>query len=126
MGRKPDIKSKTDTVTFKPTSIEDMKVSEDFKKLVTQDGVTVHDLMLEAFALLFKVHHWPPGNPQLTLETSLLPLKQFTPHCKCGQIGVHVGVHVSSGRDGVYCKKCFVGVAGRHDRKVWSWKGELP
>jgi hypothetical protein len=67
MARHPEVKSKTKIVTFKPVTVEEEKVADDFKRLCIQDGLSVHDLMLEAFQLVFKVHHWPLGNPQLTL-----------------------------------------------------------
>jgi hypothetical protein len=68
MGRQPDLKSQTKRIVFIPRTIEDEKTSEDFKKLCIQDGIQTYDLILEAIRLVFKVHHWPPGNPQLTLQ----------------------------------------------------------
>ena len=122
MTRNPETKTKTDRLTFVPTSLEDMKKSSDLKRLAIQDGCSIHDLLVESLDLLFRVHHWPPGNPQLTLETSLLPGKQLTPHCGCGRVGVYVGVHVSSGKGRVCCLRCFGEVPLRHDVKVWNWK----
>jgi hypothetical protein len=67
MTRQPDINSQTKTLVFKAKTLEEEKVTDDVKKLAIQDGLQVHDLLLEAIGLVFKIHHWPPGNPQLTL-----------------------------------------------------------
>ena len=68
MTRQPDIKSKSDRAVYSPSSIEGKQKVRDLKALCIQDGVTANDLLDEALNLLFKVHHWPPGNPQLTLD----------------------------------------------------------
>jgi hypothetical protein len=39
----------------------------DLKQLARQDGVELSELVFEGLLLMFKAHHWPPGNPQLQL-----------------------------------------------------------
>ena len=67
MPRQPDIKNKTNRLVFIPISKDDERISIEFKSLCNQDDVTIHDLLMEGIEYIFKVHHWPPGNPQLTL-----------------------------------------------------------
>jgi hypothetical protein len=122
MTRPPDLKNKLNRLVYIPKDHAENKLAMDVKALCIQDDITIRDFLTEAIELAFKAHHWPPGNPQLTLETSLLPKKQLTPHCKCGKVAVRHGLHLSSKRTYDFCERCFCGVVGRHDVKVWSWK----
>lgn len=124
MTRRVDPKS-VGGFAVKARGESEKKVIHDLKTLAFQDGVEISDLIFEGIEYMFKVHHWPPGNPQLTLETSLLPKQQLTPHCKCGKVAVRHGVHVASGIERFFCAKCFSEVPGRYDVKVWQLKGEL-
>lgn len=111
-----------ESLSIKARGVSEQKMIADLKALHLQDGIELSDLFYEALELLFKKHHWPPGNPQLTLDVSLLPKQQFTPHCKCGWVAVKHGVHLASGVERDYCDKCFCEVLGRHDPKVWQWR----
>lgn len=120
MGRHPELKSKTKILTFIPTSEEDIQLAEDFRRLCNQDGLKAHDLMLEAFGLVFRVHHWPPGNPQLTLQTCLEKKTVSSGKCgfkDCDRLSVGVGLFVP--------KNQIFGLCGGHFRvaqgnlKVW-------
>ena len=82
MTRQPDIKNKNDRLVYAPTSLSEKKLSQDAKALCIQDGITIRDLLSEALDLVFKVHHWPPGNPQLTLTN--YQVKSFASLSKCG------------------------------------------
>lgn len=108
MTRPASVESKSGQLVFRPKTVEDFKISEDVKRLAIQDEITVYDLLKEAIQLLFKVHHWPPGNPQLTLQLfngqSKLPVK----HVKCCFNGckkeaVASGVFVESGAVKHFC-----------------------
>lgn len=97
MTRPPALKSKLKRLTFIPLNYEEELVVEDFKKLCIQDALTVHDLFLEAIKLAFKAHHWPPGNPQLTLQVfnegfKAVPKKPKCTFIKCKNESVGSGV----------------------------------
>lgn len=128
--RYPDPNSKSKRITFSPNSktrVEDELISEDFKKLCLQDGISEHDLAKECFLLGFIVHHWPPGNPQLTLETSLVPKKKsvISEKCqgkKCSQDAAIILTKLATGKDLKLCRNCFSNIPMRYDRKIWLVK----
>ena len=122
MTRQPDIQSKTDRAVYSPSSIEGKQKVRDFKTLCRQDGISANHLLEEALDLLFKKHHWPPGNPQLLLERFQEDKPAVVPNCKCGRPAVTHGLHLSSRREFDFCIKCFSGVPQRYDRKVWSFQ----
>lgn len=118
MARTPDKQSKSKRIVFIPTSLEDEKISTDFKTLCLQDDKTQHDLLLEAFQLIFKVHHWPPGNPQLQLtpfSQGVLKVEK----CICGKpVGVWL-LRLSDKAELKLCKKCFSELPCRYDAKLY-------
>jgi hypothetical protein len=121
MPRQPDIKNKTNRLVYIPTNPAETKMSTDAKTLCLQDGITIRDFLSECLELGFKVHHWPPGNPQLQLirfQESALD----APRCKCGKAAVTHGLHIPNGREIDCCKKCFSEVPQRYDVKLWSWR----
>jgi hypothetical protein len=86
MTRQPEIKNKSNRLVYIPTDQSETKLSMDAKALCIQDGITIRDLLSEALTLVFKVHNWPPGNPQLTLTNySIKPLVSS----KCGYADCH-------------------------------------
>ena len=117
MARSPETKAKR--LVFVPISLEDEKMSMDAKTLCIQDGITIRDFLSECIELGFKVHHWPPGNPQLTLETCQKRLA--VEKCRCGRQATIFGVHVLSGKEVKFCSKCFSVVSQRHDSKIWRF-----
>lgn len=119
--RQADIKSDK-YLSFKAKSIEDFQKVKDAKILAHQDGLEVYDLMSEALDLLFKKHHWPPGNPQtLLLEQDKIARVE---KCKCGKPASAFGLHVASGKDFKFCAKCFREVPQRHDPKIWCFSAD--
>lgn len=120
MARLPESKAKR--IVFVPTSLEDEKTSLDFKALCQQDGVTIHDLMAEALMLVFKVHHWPPGNPQLTLSN--YQVNSFASLSRCGFSGckgsaVGAGVYLPQQKKYQLCNRHFS--EARNSGKVWRF-----
>jgi hypothetical protein len=117
VARLPESKAKR--IVFVPVSLEDEKMAVDFKTLCQQDGVTIHDLMSEALSLVFKVHHWPPGNPQLTLSNYQVKLSASM---KCGFSGckgeaVGSGVFLPKNKEYQLCPLHFA--AAKNSSKVW-------
>lgn len=122
MARTADTNSKSKRIVFIPLTLEEEQISDDVKKLAIQDGLQVHDLMLEAIKLLFKVHHWPPGNPQLTLQNYSLGKQNFLGKCSlanCSNNAIIEAVNVQTKKEYKFCKKHFTGLPSRHDPKVW-------
>jgi hypothetical protein len=115
--RQADPNSK-DFLSIKARGESEKKVIGDLKQLSVQDGVNVADLVFEAIDLVFKVHHWPPGNPQLQLSNfqqgTLLADK-----CKCGQDAAVWALNLSSKVEYKFCGKCFGKVPMRYDAKTW-------
>lgn len=105
MARHPDAKAK-ETISFKARSEAEKQLIGDFKKLCLQDSIDQIDLFAEALSLVFKVHHWPPGNPQLTLSNyQVKPLALG----KCGYVAckdnaVSVGVYLPQQKEYSLCK----------------------
>ena len=126
MPRQPDLKNKTNRLVYVPSDCSENKLAMDAKALCIQDGITIRDLLSEALTLVFKVHHWPPGNPQLTLQTSLELSEKVRVRCKCGSLAVKHGVFISSGKEFDFCVKCFSVLPQRHDPKVWKITCFLP
>jgi hypothetical protein len=129
MTRQPDIKSTTKRLTYIPVTIEEEKKSDDFKSLCIQDGLKARDLLNEAIDLVFKAHHWPPGNPQLTLQTfaSGKPVIVSLGKCSltnCNQKAIIAGVEVRTKKEYKLCKKHYTSLPLRHDPKVWQFKEE--
>ena len=92
------------------------KVISDLKTLALQDGVEISDLVFEGLLLMFRVHHWPPGNPQLQLTTfkdGAVPVVK----CKCGRVASVNAFHLQSKTEYNYCAACFFKVPMRHDAK---------
>jgi hypothetical protein len=72
LTRPADLKSKTKQLVFKPKTIADEKLSEDFKDLCLQNGLEIHDLLCEAINLAFQKHHFPPKTKHLTFHQAHL------------------------------------------------------
>ena len=123
MTRPPTVKNKTGNLVFKPVTPEDHKLSEDFKRLCIQDGVQVHDLLLEGIKAVFKAHHWPPGNPQLQLGVFADGKKPKLTLGRCGFRGctrkaVASGFNVPRGRAVSLCALHYGVVKG--DEMNWK------
>ncbi len=123
MTRQPDIKSKSDRAVYSPSSIEGKQKVRDLKALCIQDGVTANDLLDEALNLLFKVHHWPPGNPQLTLTNYQVKPSKVLSKCEfsgCKGEAVASGVFLPKNKEYRLCKRHLV--EAKNSRKVWELK----
>lgn len=123
MPRQPDIKNKNDRLVYVPASLSEKKLSQDAKALCIQDGITIRDLISEALELAFKVHHWPPGNPQLTLTN--YQLKAAASRSKCGfsgckSEGVATGVFLPNNKEYSLCTRHFA--TAKNSDKVWKVK----
>jgi len=124
---KPNPESKTSRVILQALAFDEKEKIVAFKKLCRQDGVTEKDMMLEALDLLFVKHRLHiGGNPQMQVDSPLFTgeVKLAVSKCKCGKDSVKHGVHLASKLEYDFCRKCFSGVLGRYDSKLWSWKGE--
>jgi hypothetical protein len=122
MPRQPDIKNKTNRLVFIPLSKDDERISTEFKALCNQDGVTIHDLLMEGIEHIFKVHHWPPGNPQLTLTNYQMKPSATS---KCGFSGckgeaVASGVFLPKNKEYRLCSRHLA--EAKNSRKVWELK----
>jgi hypothetical protein len=123
MTRQPDIKSKSDRAVYSPSSMEGKQKVRDLKALCIQDGVTANDLLDEALNLLFKVHHWPPGNPQLTLTNYQVKPSKVLSKCEfsgCKGEAVASGVFLPKNKEYRLCKRHLV--EAKNSRKVWELK----
>ena len=99
MTRKPNVKS-GDGFSVKARDEYEKKMIQDLKKLSVQDDVELSELIFEGIIAVFKAHHWPPGNPQRTLEDSLKPKVKGT--CQvCGLPTFHKGL-----KNGVWLGYC--------------------
>ena len=109
MTRQADINSQTKMLVFKAKTIDDEKVVEDFKKLCNQDGLQIYNLMFEAIQLVFKVHHWPPGNPQLTLQTFATGKREIDlgkcGYANCSAKAVTTGTYLPNKKEYKLCEK---------------------
>ena len=125
----PKVNSKSKRIVFIPNSLEEEQISDDFKKLCLQDEISTRKLLLEAFTLVFKVHHWPPGNPQLTLEKSLEEKKTSLGKCSlanCTYKAIISGANLVTKKEYVFCKKHYSTLPHRYDSKIWQFKKEKP
>jgi hypothetical protein len=121
MARSPETQSKTGRLVFIPLDKDDEKLSNDFKTLCQQDDVTIHDLLYEAIQLCFKVHHWPPGNPQLTLSNYQVKLEDMG-HCGysgCKHKAIAKGVYLPKNQEFKLCKLHYE--SALNASKVWSF-----
>jgi hypothetical protein len=106
MTRQPDIKNTTNRLVYVPTDQSENKLAMDVKALCIQDGITIRDFLSEAILLAFKVHHWPPGNPQLTLSNYQVKPSTLS-HCGyngCHNKAVGQGVYLPQNREVKLCK----------------------
>jgi hypothetical protein len=122
MARQVEIKNKTNRLVFIPLSEEDHKTAEAFKKLVTQDETTIHDLMLEAIQLVFVKHHLDiGGNPQRQLlsfeQTQISKEMGVCGYAGCKQKAVGAGVYLPTSKQYKLCCRHF-GDA-KNNGKVW-------
>jgi hypothetical protein len=130
MTRQPDLKNKLNRLVYIPSDVAENKLSMDVKALCIQDGITIRDFLSEAIALAFKVHNWPPGNPQLTLSNyQVKPLDMG--HCGysgCKNKACGSGLYLPKQQEFKLCQIHFDGA--KNTSKVWgslkSWKGDLP
>jgi len=123
MPRQPDIKNKTNRLVFIPLSKDDERISIEFKALCNQDGVTIHDLLMEGIEHIFKVHHWPPGNPQLTLTNYQVKPSKVLSKCEfsgCKGEAVASGVFLPKNKEYRLCSRHLV--EAKNSRKVWELK----
>lgn len=123
MTRLPNPKS-TDGFNIKARNEAERKIVADLKQLAIQDGVEISDLVFEGILLMFKAHHWPPGNPQLQLCGFLSGIEQPKTREKCGFKGcdrdaVAVGRYVPKNQTMGLCR-LHLGVAQSHGSRVWS------
>lgn len=117
MTRQPEIKNKSNRLVYVPVDQSEVKLAMDAKALCIQDGITIRDLLSEALELVFKVHHWPPGNPQLQLAS--FQEKIVVEKCKCGRPTNVWALHLASKEEHKFCSKCFSEIPMRYDSKVW-------
>lgn len=97
------------------------KIVQALKKLAVQDEVEISELVFEGLLLMLRKHNIDVGgNPNRQLASFD---ENFKPpvFCKCGKPAVKHGVHMVSKVERDYCSKCFCGVLGRHDPKVWRF-----
>jgi hypothetical protein len=110
---------------FIPRSLEEKAIADDFKRLCLQDEISTQTLMLEAIQLLFKTHHWPPGNPQLTLanynQTKIIGLGKCS-IANCIQKAIISGINLTTKKEYYFCKKHYSTLPNRHDSKTWKFK----
>ncbi len=124
MTRLPNPKS-TDGFNIKARNEAERKIVADLKQLAIQDCVEISDLVFEGILLMFKAHHWPPGNPQLQLCGFLNGgIEQPKVREKCGFKGcdgdaVAVGRYVPKNQTMGLCR-LHLGVAQSHGSRVWS------
>lgn len=122
MPRNSDPKANS-TLSVKARGESEKKVIADLKKLANQDGIDVVDLFFESVDLLFKVHHWPPGNPQQQIiRFTQEKIEPAFKCCKCGRAASKSGYHIPSKKNLDYCDSCFKEVPMRYDGKVWVFK----
>jgi hypothetical protein len=108
MTRQPNINSKLKNIVFKAKTLEDEQKVDDFKTLCIQDGIQIYQLMSEAIDLVFKVHRWPPGNPQLTLATCLEVKVLSLGKCgfaNCTLKAVAAGIYLPKNQEYKLCMK---------------------
>ena len=119
MARHPDAKAK-ETISFKARNEGEKKLIGDFKSLCIQDSIDQIDLFAEALDQVFKLHHWPPGNPQLTLTNYHVEPFQVL---KCGYNGckgdaVGSGLYLPQHKRFELCSEHFA--LAKNVSKVWG------
>jgi hypothetical protein len=120
MTRQPDLKNKLNRLVYIPSDVAENKLSMDVKALCIQDGITIRDFLSEAINLAFKVHNWPPGNPQLTLSNyQVKPLDMG--HCGysgCKNKAVASGLYLPKQQQFKLCKLHYE--SAKNTSKVWK------
>jgi hypothetical protein len=103
-----------DNLHVRARSEAERKLIGDLKQLALQDEVELADLVFEGVALMFNVHHWPVGNPQLPL--SAFQQEKEKPSdtvCTCGRpIEITYGVWEDKNPH-KSCKCCFNKISSR-------------
>ena len=87
MTRHADPKVK-DNIHVRARSETERRIIGELKQLANKDEVEIADLIFEGIELMFKIHHWPPGNPQLQLtmfQNGKPPTKTENNLCECGR-----------------------------------------
>jgi hypothetical protein len=117
--RKPNPKSKSG-FSVKARDESEKQVISDLKQLAFQDDVEISDLVFEGLLAMFKVHHWPPGNPQLTMSNYMVkPLDLgVCGYSGCKRRAVGVGLYLPKQQEFKLCQRHFI-VAG-NSGKVWG------
>jgi len=101
--------TKTKRVVFIPQTADEIKMSDNFKRLAVQDETTQHDLLVEAIQLLFKKHNLDlGGNPQRQLFSFVeggLPSKRKAKcgFARCGCDAVASGIFQQTGKEYLLC-----------------------
>lgn len=119
MTRRIDPKSK-DGFSVRARGETEKQVIHDLKQLAFQDGVEISDLVFEGILIMFKAHHWPPGNPQLTLETyHIKPSKpSLCGYANCKNTAAATGTYLPTKKELNLC--CFHFDIAKNSPKVWS------
>ena len=122
MTRQPDLKNKLNRLVYIPSDVAENKLSMDVKALCIQDGITIRDFLSEAILLAFKVHHWPPGNPQLTLSNyHVKPLDMgCCGYSHCNNKAVGSGLYLPKHQMFKLCQLHLE--SAMNASKVWSFK----
>ena len=124
MTRQVDPKVK-DNIHVRARSETERRIISELKQLALQDQVELADLIFEGIDLMFKTHHWPPGNPQLQLtifQNETPQVKSKYGICNCGQIP-EVRYRSNLDRKNYnICKQCFKTL---RSREIESWS-DLP
>ncbi|MDR0374008.1 MAG: hypothetical protein LBI79_10785 [Nitrososphaerota archaeon] len=120
MTRQADPKVK-DNIHVRARSETERRIIGELKQLANQDEVEIADLIFEGIAYMFKVHHWPPGNPQLQLtmfQNGKQPSKTESTVCECGR-PLEIMYRLWQDKK-VYrsCKQCFNKI---HSYKIEVW-----
>ena len=111
-----------DNLHVRAKSESERRLIGELKQLARQDGVELSELVFEGILLMFKAHHWPPGNPQLQLSVFQQEKLSNPEKCKCGR---HAVVHATDLRgitkiEHYFCQNCFNNIPSRHDPKIWK------
>jgi hypothetical protein len=118
-------KTKGGYLNVKARTVEEEQKIKNIKILGVRDSVPYVDLVFEAIDMVLAKHRFfRGGNPQLELDSPLLPVPVLVsgPKCKCGEKAVKFGLHLPSKKEFVFCQRCFSEVPVRYDVGVWSWK----
>ncbi|MCL2359020.1 MAG: hypothetical protein LBH74_06225 [Nitrososphaerota archaeon] len=119
MTRQADPKVK-DNLHIHARNEPERQIIGDLKQLANQDGVELTDLVFEAITLMFRTHHWPPGNPQTQLTPYQQPTHPIVEKCKCGRPAIIWTTHIISKKNYCFCQPCFNKVPLRYDPKLWK------